>query len=393
MSKKIGQDVFIFRAKEKHGGKYDYKDTVFTTFAEEVTIRCKKHGYFTQNSWSHLTGCGCKKCGIESRSLKRRGSKEDFIAKSEILYPYLYDYSRVVYKNIDTPVEVKCKKHGYFEVSPYNHLYSNRGCSKCSGHGLTKEDFVKEAKLVHGNCYDYSKTDFTLKKNLIQVVCKKHGAFTLTAGTHLGGVGCKDCSALRSSILRSKVLTFTTKKFIEKAKLIYGEEYLYDKTVYTGMVNNIEVVCRKHGLFKRIASTHLKGSGCKTCYFDSRSKPAISWIEQYAKSKRLKNVQHAENGGEYTIPGTRFKVDGFHARSNTVFEFHGDVFHGNPLVFKDRENCHPFRKSVTAKQLYQETIKREEVIESLGYKVVVIWESDYKVGLKVSYILHNSKIQ
>jgi hypothetical protein len=50
------------------------------------------------------------------------------------------------------------------------------------------------------------------------------------------------------------------------------------------------------------------------------SKNSIAWFNTF------KNVQHALNGGEINICGA--KVNGFNKDSNTVYQFHGCVWHG-----------------------------------------------------------------
>jgi G:T-mismatch repair DNA endonuclease (very short patch repair protein) len=88
-------------------------------------------------------------------------------------------------------------------------------------------------------------------------------------------------------------------------------------------------------------------------------------------------IQHAENDGEYRIPGTRYRCDGFHKESNTIFEFHGDCFHGKPKKYKKNDKPNPF-SNLTALQLYRKTKAREKELKELGYFVCTIWESDYK---------------
>lgn len=42
-----------------------------------------------------------------------------------------YDYSKVEYINDTTPVTVRCRVHGYFDVTPEQHLSLTGGCPKC----------------------------------------------------------------------------------------------------------------------------------------------------------------------------------------------------------------------------------------------------------------------
>lgn len=61
--------------------------------------------------------------------------------------------------------------------------------------------------------------------------------------------------------------------------------------------------------------------------------------------------------------------------SEVVYEFYGDMWHGNPKVYKpDFYNSMCYK---TAAQLYQQTMQRENLIKSLGYNIVHMWESEY----------------
>jgi G:T-mismatch repair DNA endonuclease (very short patch repair protein) len=87
-------------------------------------------------------------------------------------------------------------------------------------------------------------------------------------------------------------------------------------------------------------------------------------------------IVHAEKGGEFHIPDTLFHADGYCESSKTIFEFHGDYWHGNPSVFNS-EDVNNSTKT-TFGELYEKTLERQKMIESLGYRVVVMWESDWK---------------
>ena len=110
-------------------------------------------------------------------------------------------------------------------------------------------------------------------------------------------------------------------------------------------------------------------------YYSSKS---LRWLASISKKEGI-HIQHAERGGEnrITISNGYIQVDGYCAENNTVYEFHGDVYHGNPQKFHPEENCHPFDKTITAGELFEKTMKREEIIRSIGFNLVSIWESDW----------------
>jgi hypothetical protein len=100
----------------------------------------------------------------------------------------------------------------------------------------------------------------------------------------------------------------------------------------------------------------------------------IYWLESIMQEEGI-YIQHALNEGEYRIPGTRFKADGYCAETNTIYEFHGDCFHGNPRIYNADEICSPF-STLTAGELYQKTLQREQLIRSLNYNLISVWASD-----------------
>ena len=63
---------------------------------------------------------------------------------------------------------------------------------------------------------------------------------------------------------------------------------------------------------------------------------------------------------------------------NKIIEFHGDVFHGNPNIFSKEDICNPFDSKLTAGMIWEKDSKRTRILENRGYKVMVIWEDDFK---------------
>lgn len=105
------------------------------------------------------------------------------------------------------------------------------------------------------------------------------------------------------------------------------------------------------------------------------SRIAIYWLEEMSKLYKT-DIQHVKNKGEFIIPNTKIKVDGYSKKLNTVFEFYGDAYHGNPDLYESDIITTSYSDK-TAEQLYQETLLREKKIKALGYNVVSVWERDY----------------
>ncbi|EFO99349.1 hypothetical protein CRE_20577 [Caenorhabditis remanei] len=103
----------------------------------------------------------------------------------------------------------------------------------------------------------------------------------------------------------------------------------------------------------------------------------LRWLEH--KDPTL-SIQHSLKGNEYQI-GSYF-VDGYVAATNTVIEIHGCLWHGCPRCYHDRKALCPTRTNVTMKQLYDETIAREEVIRKANYNMQIVWECEIKAQLE-----------
>ena len=108
------------------------------------------------------------------------------------------------------------------------------------------------------------------------------------------------------------------------------------------------------------------------------SRAAIDWLT-WLENERGIQIRHAEARGEYRIEtkSSYILLDGYCEETHTAFEFHGDLFHGNPKLFEEDEYCNPYDKTKTAGELYQLTKEREAAIVSLGFNLEVIWESDW----------------
>lgn len=109
---------------------------------------------------------------------------------------------------------------------------------------------------------------------------------------------------------------------------------------------------------------------CRECYVTGQSVVALAWLE----SLNLP-LQHARDGGEFRIPGTNWRADGYHEATNTIYEFHGSFWHGDSRLYAPDEI-----NVITGKthgHAYQKTIDRDAKIRELGYNLVVMWEKDW----------------
>lgn len=255
--------IFIEKARAKHGSRYSYDRVVYVGAHGKVIIACSKHGEFEQTANSHLSGNGCAKCGKESMAIKRsKEAKDNFIERSRAVHGGRYDYSETVYVRSGDKVIITCKKHGDFEQIPSNHL-SGFGCAKCSGmHRHSTQEWIEKAIAVHGDRYDYTNVEYVNAKTNVSIACANHGDFEQTPKNHLDGKGCVKCGYDEMAIKQSQE---AKDSFIEKACAIHGDKYDYLKTVYTRAIDKVTITCKIHGDFEQTPKNHLKGQGCPSC--------------------------------------------------------------------------------------------------------------------------------
>lgn len=123
---------------------------------------------------------------------------QSFIDKARGVHGDTYLYERTVY----TPVKyctviITCSTHGDFEQRAGMHLQGN-GCKSCADakRRMTTEGFIKKAKEVHGDRFDYSMTDYESSHEPVTIICAIHGKYEQKAYRHIQGDGCSKCKYL-----------------------------------------------------------------------------------------------------------------------------------------------------------------------------------------------------
>lgn len=238
-----------------------------------------------------------------------------FINKAIKKHGDKYDYSEVIYIDSYTHVIIYCKHHqSKFSQKPYHHLAGSGGCIKCMTDNskekfkMTKENFIQKANDVHENKYEYDSVIYVNNRTPITIYCKKHKKYFNQLPTHhLRKAGCPTCGGKEQS---------NTEDFIAKAITIYGDKYSYDFVDYITARIKVIITCKTHGNFETTPDSFLRGSECPKCY-SSFSKKQIDWLNSIMKTENI-YIQHAENDGEYTIPNTRYRADGYCKETNTM---------------------------------------------------------------------------
>lgn len=305
-------EEFYKKVKGIYNNKYNYHDD-YVNADTKIRITCPIHGDFWQTPNNHLKGYGCPHC---LREIKRKKEEERFILNFKKVHGDRYDISKAIYINTSTKICVICPIHGEFWSTP-NALLSGKGCPKCVGKYKTTEEFIKEAKAIHGeDTYIYTKTIYHKANEEVCIICPKHGEFWQTPNKHLQGRGCPFC---KNSHLEEQ--TFNTLKdanvnFIKKYKpdFLNGKELDFYLPEY-----NIGIECQGEQHFPTSDVTK------KRCYLFS-----LESMEQGVKRDIVKYNECKQNNVKlyylinYRIPMTVLKD-----------EYYCGIYNDEKTIYKD----------------------------------------------------------
>ena len=362
MGKKLTKEEFIKKAKEIHGDKYDYSKVEYVNIDTKVCIICNKHGEFLQSPYKHLKGQGCPKCAGRNITIN------EFLKRAKQIHGNKYDYSKVSFNNVKNiekdKILIICPEHGEFWQSPSSHL-KGFGCKKCGKIKASKKqseflrigltEFLKRAKQIHGNKYDYSKVSFKNISEKICIICPEHGEFWQCASNHINKKnGCPKCHPNHKK---------TKEEFIKKAKEIHGDKYDYSKVEYVNNITPVCIICNKHGEFFQRPNSHLsKKQGCPSC---SESKLE----NEYEKILIINNVKYEKQKTFNDIKNKEpLRFDFYNETENVLIECQG-IQH-----IRNSENV--FGKDYFIPLILRDKIKYDKAKEK-NIKLIYIVEKRY----------------
>lgn len=280
-----------------------------------------------------------------------------------------YDYSLMDLDNkVNGKIKICCPVHGEFLQSHYDHIRA--GCPLCAA-GRKKAKCSKilvndlqDLVTRFGDKFDFSNSEYKNGSSSLLVWCKEHHQYFKNTAYHIvRGAGCHDCK--KEKISNKKRLG--NSEFKARSMTKHSDKYDYALVEYKTLTDNVKIICPEHGIFEQKPREHIRGHGCPLCASTTISKASQKWLLTLGIDLK-KEHKIAHDLGYYV-------VDGYDYKTNTVYEFYGDYWHGNPSIF-DPDQINP-SVDKTFKELYNSTMLREQSLKDLGYRLVTIWESDF----------------
>lgn len=230
MPRKLTQQEFLERCNLEHP-EYTYEKAKYVNANTKVIVTCPIHGDFLTKPSSFIAGhkSGCPKCNT---GFIKVVSPEQFKLRCIKKFP---DYSQAVFKGERDKITVTCLKHTWSVLT--KSLIEGHGCPICGRENIKNKqsmgikEFVKRAREVHNNKYDYSKVEYVNSRTKVCISCVQHGDFYQTPNNHLRGQGCPKCREYKgeaqiSEFLKAHNIEFQTQYPIEYEGNIKGFTYI-----------------------------------------------------------------------------------------------------------------------------------------------------------------------
>jgi hypothetical protein len=364
---------FIKKARQKHGELYDYSKTNYVNARQKIIICCKKHGEFLQLPSNHLKGQGCKKCGLISMVNKLSKTTDSYINEAKQIHGNLYDYSKTIFKGNLNSVIIICKIHGEFEQNALSHLQGN-GCQYCNGKIFDNKSFLLKANSIHKNFYDYSKTVYKSYYSRLTITCPIHGDFEQTPQVHLRGSGCQECGKIK----HNNNLLSNTEDFILKASQIHNNKYSYHKVNYIDAKTPVWIHCSETD-----EDGHSHGDFEQTPQAHLRGKGCSICSKKISKPE-LKLQEFLENFEIQTNVKTIIngELDIFIPEKNIAIEYNGLYWHSeinrpdNKYHLKKTESCES--KGIQLIHVFEdEWVSKQDIVKSRIKNILGI--TDYRI--------------
>jgi hypothetical protein len=356
---KTSQEQFIKKFISIHGNRYDISLLVYKGLKYPIIIICREHGVYEQRADHSLRGQNCPKCSSLLES-----NKEEFIIKAKLKHPDKNNnYDEFIYVNSHTKSIIICPIHGKFLQNPMSHLSGN-GCPECGNqNNKARQKFKEHATKIHNNKFVYDEFIYVNSHTKSIIICPIHGKFLQNPSDHMNGKGCPECGGTKKK---------TLEQFIDQASLLHNNKFNYDEFVYVDALTKGIIICPEHERFLQKPNDHLSGYGCPNCT-TRVSKPETKWLNYIGILEENRQIKLPNLG--------RNIVDGYDPKTNTVYEFYGDFWHGNPKTHDP--NKINLMNHKTFGYLYTQTMIREEKIKQ-HYNLLTIWENEW-----IQYIKEN----
>lgn len=373
---KINTKIKLFKSNPKLINEWDYNKNKVNP--ESITHGSSKKAWwicYALHSWeavisSRAKGHGCPFCSGRRTSIEKsilntapHLAKEWDYIKNDTLRPE--QVSRGSTKNIWWI----CKDGHSWRTS----ANSRKGCPFCSGQKPTPQKNLYVCYPLLAKEWDFTKNSkgpkhFTkCSRYKVWWICKNNHSYEAAVYNRVKGKGCPYCS--NRKVCKDNNLSVCYPNLVDEWDFNKNFD-LSPHHVLPGTSQKVWWICKNNHSWRATLNSRTYGNGCPKCY-GNISKKEIKWLNSIGILNRNITI---------SIGSSYIRVDGYCHKTNTIYEFYGDYWHGNPKKF----NANDINKSVkkTFGELYNSTKNREKLIKEAGFNLITIWENDFNLIAK-----------
>jgi hypothetical protein len=391
--KRLTTEHYISRSNVVHNNKYDYSLTKYINNSTRVEIICPAHGMFEQIPQNHFRGEGCPKCG-------RLNAKQTNLEKYEVENPQQSQLIRAKVRKTNLQkygVEYGLMSSVVIDKRKKTNL-QRYGVDNVFAAGIIQQK-IRDTNIERYGVEHPSKNN-DIKQKWKNTVIQRYG---VEHPSQLDQVKeKKKQTSLKNYHVENPNQSDQVKQKKKQTSLVkYGVEHPNQRPIASSILGKLDTrgwleqqhhvhkktlaqISFELGVSESLAALYAQKHGISVKRYISCHQ-CIQWLENIMKDHGI-FIQHANNLGEYRIPSTRLYVDGYCKETNTIYEFYGDYWHGNPKVYQP--DYYNRVLDTTMGELYQRTLTRENIIIEHGYKLVMIWEKDFNLLLNSSFSKH-----
>ncbi len=351
--RKTSTGTFFERLHEMYGNRYDTSLVDYKGSEKHITLICPEHGLFTIRPRTLINGekgkapHGCWKCvGLQDPSETPHLTAKEFYRRVGIIYRNKsITFKRKREVSMKTKITAICAKHGEI-THTVKWWLSHKGCEYCNGR-FFPGDWIKNAKAVHGNKYEYVGEAPKTKMSLIHYICPKHGLQKQRYDVHVDQkCGCAYCVG---RVPRS--LEVRKENFLKKAHKKFGNLFTYNMDEYQNNDTPISITCSiHHYTFKTTPDTHIrKNGGCPVCAMSSGEYGIYVWLSQNKVSFKYQQNIPNENPD---LDLAYLAVDFYIPSRNLFIEFNGEQHYKEVKYFRRNKDW-----SLEKQQLRDQTLR------------------------------------
>lgn len=400
-------EQFIAEAKAKHGDRYDYSKTVYTSNKAPVIVIDTTTGEeFSVQATSHLTGGG------RPTSVKGSLARTCNICGKMMVTPSKDDLSGFIqHGDEEHPNFFLNKRYEWTEKKYFNPInqtwYGSRKylARSLKELGISNEEYY----TTHGK--EYMPEEWHINSNDPKFGDAPNQPFCLETGETVKFDDGHWCYPVFASFSASTTWHAKNTDRIERAMTTIKEKAEHDPT-FQLRPNQLDYWVVKHGMSIADARSKVKErqtTNSLEAFIERAGGDVEAGKEAWAKRQEkwlatlesngwfgnaskvsgelfdllahhFQDLRYGKNELNIRLGHKVVKPDCIRMHDKKCIEFFGDYFHANPANYDPTHVIRRFDDGgyVTAQEIWERDSRRLELMKEHGYDVLVVWEKDYR---------------